>query len=142
MTAGSVVVAHAGDSADLDGLRALADTGCVLGYDRYGMTPFAPDEQRNATLAALARAGHTAQLLVSQDHPVHIDYLTSEQRERTYPGWSYVHLFERVLPMLLKEPGIDDATVHTLLVDNPRRLLSRIAAPRPGDHPTEARDAA
>ncbi|WP_329547772.1 phosphotriesterase-related protein [Streptomyces sp. NBC_01356] len=138
VTAGSVVVAHAGDSADLDGLRALADTGCVLGYDRYGMTPFAPDEQRNATLAALVRAGHTAQLLVSQDHPVHIDYLTTEQRERIYPGWSYVHLFERVLPMLLKEPGIDDSTVRTLLVDNPRRLLSRIAAP----HPTEARDAA
>ncbi|MFD0035633.1 phosphotriesterase family protein [Streptomyces sp. NPDC055059] len=42
VAAGSVVMAHAGDSADLEGLRALADTGCVLGYDRYGMTPFAP----------------------------------------------------------------------------------------------------
>jgi phosphotriesterase-related protein len=142
VAAGSVVVAHAGDCADLEGLRALADTGCVLGYDRYGMTPFAPDEQRNATLAALVRAGHTAQLLVSQDHPVHIDYLTAEQRERTYPGWSYVHLFERVLPQLLKEPGIDEEVVRTLLVDNPRRLLSRIAAPLPTHTRPEVRDAA
>ncbi|MEV1026597.1 phosphotriesterase-related protein [Streptomyces sp. NPDC050264] len=142
VAAGSVVVAHAGDSADLEGLRALADTGCMLGYDRYGMTPFAPDEQRNATLAALVRAGHIAQLLVSQDHPVHIDYLTAEQRERVYPGWSYVHLLERALPQLLNEPGIDEGAVHTLLVDNPRRLLSRIAAPQPTDTRPEVRDAA
>lgn len=140
--AGSVVVAHAGDSADLDGLRALADTGCLLGYDRYGMTPFAPDEQRNATLAALVRAGHTAQLLVSQDHPVHIDYLTEEQRRGLYPDWSYVHLFERVLPLLLKEPGVDEETLRTLLVDNPRRLLSRVAAPRPWGGRPEVPDAA
>ncbi|MFE5027925.1 hypothetical protein ACFRAO_32560 [Streptomyces sp. NPDC056656] len=88
------------------------------------------------------RAGHTAQLLVSRDHSVHIDYLTAEQRERTYPGWSYVHLFERVLPQLLKEPGIDEEIVRTLLVDNPRRLLSRIAVPRPTDTRPEVRDAA
>ncbi|RFC77290.1 phosphotriesterase [Streptomyces sp. AcE210] len=138
---GSVVMAHARDCADIE-VRALADTGCMLGYDRYGMTPFAPDEQRNDTLAARVRACHTAQLLVSQDHPVHIDYLTAEQRERTYPGWSYVHLFERVLPQLLKRPGMDEEVVRTLLVDNPRRLLSRIAAPRPTDTRPEVRDAA
>ncbi|WP_052848002.1 phosphotriesterase family protein [Streptomyces avicenniae] len=138
VAAGSVVVAHAGDDADLARLRALADTGCVLGYDRYGMTPFAPDDQRNATLAELVRAGHVAQLLVSQDHATHIDYLTAEQKARTYPDWSYVHLLRNALPRLLREPGIDEATVRTLLVDNPRRLLSRVPAPRPATHSEDA----
>ncbi|WP_435128603.1 phosphotriesterase family protein [Actinacidiphila sp. bgisy144] len=120
-----VVIAHAGDSPDLGYLRALADTGCMLGYDRYGMVPFAPDEQRNETLAALARAGHLAQLLVSQDYAVHIDYVTLAQRQEMWPDWSYTHLFERVLPKLVQEPGMDEAAVATLLVDNPRRLLLR-----------------
>ncbi|MGW6404689.1 hypothetical protein [Streptomyces sp. NPDC055134] len=53
-----------------------------------------------------------------------------------------MHLFERVLPQFLKEPGIDEEVVRTLLVDNPRRLLSRIAAPRPTDTRQEVRDAA
>lgn len=122
-----VVIAHAGDCADLDGLRALADTGCLLGYDRYGMVTFAPDEQRNATLSALVRAGHLDQILVSQDHASHIDYLTSAQRESLFPDWSYTHLVERVFPLLLKEPGIDESTLTTLLVDNPRRLLAGTA---------------
>jgi phosphotriesterase-related protein len=126
--AGRVVIAHAGDSPDLGYLRSLADTGCMLGYDRYGMLPFAPDEQRNETLAALARAGHLEQLLVSQDYAVHIDYVTSEQRQEMWPDWSYTHLFERVLPHLVKEPGMDEAAVATLLEENPRRLLVRTPA--------------
>jgi len=119
------VIAHAGDSADLTFLRALADTGCLLGFDRYGMTPFAPDHQRNAHLAALVRAGHLDQLLVSQDHAAHIDYLTVAQRNKLYPQWSYTHLVERVFPELVQEPGMDAAALHTLMVDNPRRLLTR-----------------
>jgi len=134
---GHVVVAHAGDSADLGYLRTLADTGCMLGYDRYGMTPFAPDEQRNTTLSALVRAGHAAQLLVSQDHASHIDYLTVEQRNRLYPDWSYTHLVDRVLPRLREQPGIDEAVITTLLVDNPRRLLTRVGARH---HAKEAAD--
>lgn len=128
-----VVIAHAGDSVQLDYLRKLADTGCQLGYDRYGMESLAPDEQRNATLSTLVRAGHTEQLLLSQDHAVHIDYFTTEQRQRLWPQWSYTHLFERVLPRLLQQPGIDESVINTLLVDNPRRLLTQ-AAPAQSAH--------
>jgi phosphotriesterase-related protein len=126
-----VVMGHAGDSADLSYLRALADTGCMLGYDRYGMEALAPDEQRNRTLAALVRAGHAGQILVSQDHATHIDYFTTEQRQQMFPEWSYTHLMERALPRLRREPGIDESVIRTLLVDNPRRLLTRQAALAP-----------
>ena len=121
---GRVVVSHAGDSPDLAYLRALADTGCLIGYDRYGMTTFAPDEQRNRTLAELVRAGHTAQLLVSQDHASHIDYLTVEQRRQLWPQWGYDHLVRRVFPALLREPGVDEEVILELTVRNPARLLT------------------
>ncbi|WP_412737915.1 phosphotriesterase [Krasilnikovia sp. MM14-A1259] len=126
-----VVVAHAGDSGDLDTLRALADTGCLLGFDRYGMTALAPDDQRNRMLAALVRAGHGHQILVSQDHASHIDYLTTEQRRELFPDWSYTHLVERVFPQLLREPGVDESTLTMLLEDNPRRLLTAGRVPAP-----------
>lgn len=121
-----VVISHAGDSADLDYLRALADTGCYLGYDRYGMTPFASDEQRNATLVELIRRGHLHQLLLSQDNASHIDYLTLEQRAQVYPEWSYTHLMERVLPRLRERHGLDDGIIATLMESNPQRLLSPV----------------
>lgn len=124
--ANRIVISHAGDSADLDYLRSLADTGCYIGYDRYGMTPFAPDEQRNATLAELIRRGHLTQLLLSQDNASHIDYLTLEQRAEVYPEWSYTHLFERVLPRLRERYQLDDAIIATLMEANPQRLLTPV----------------
>lgn len=119
-----VVIAHAGDSSSLRYLRELADTGCMLGYDRFGMESLAPDVQRSQTLVALVRAGHTSQLLVSQDHAVHIDYVTPQQRQMLWPDWSYTHLLDRIIPSLREEADIDEAVIRTLLVDNPRRMLT------------------
>ena len=53
-----VVVAHAGDSNDLDYLRAIADTGASLGCDRFNIEHFNPDEERIQTLVALVEAGY------------------------------------------------------------------------------------
>jgi phosphotriesterase-related protein len=134
-----VVIAHAGDSANLNYLRSLADTGCLLGYDRYGMESLAPDEQRTTTLGELVRAGHTEQLLISQDHATEIDYLTPEQRRKLWPDWSYTHVFDHVLDRLRREPGVDDSVIHMLLVDNARRLLTATPA---GAHDERAKEEA
>lgn len=133
-----VVIAHAGDSADLGYLRRLADTGCMLGYDRYGMEALASDEQKNTTLSALVRAGHAEQLLLSQDYAVHIDYFTDEQRAELFPQWGYTHLIERAVPQLLEQPGIDEAVVDTMLVGNARRLLVRAAVTASGKETADA----
>jgi phosphotriesterase-related protein len=52
------VIAHAGDSNDLDYLRAIADTGAWLGCDRFGIEHFNPDEKRIETLIALIGEGY------------------------------------------------------------------------------------
>ena len=47
-----VVIAHAGDSNDLDYLMELADTGATLGMDRFGLDLFNPTPDRIWTIAA------------------------------------------------------------------------------------------
>jgi phosphotriesterase-related protein len=123
VAADRVVIGHAGDSGDLDYLRALAETGCFVGFDRFGMTALAPDEQRVAGLLDLLGRGHAEQLLLSQDNASHIDYLTEEQRAGVYPQWSYLELATRILPWLRRE-GVADETIETLTVRNPRRFLT------------------
>src|SRR5262249_6198374 len=48
-----IVIAHAGDSNDLDYLRAIADTGAWLGCDRFSIQHFNPDGDRVTTLLKL-----------------------------------------------------------------------------------------
>lgn len=119
-----VVVGHAGDCADRTYLRRLAETGCYLGYDRFGMVTFAPDELRCSTLAELVRAGHLKQLLISQDNASHIDYLTEAQRARLYPDWGYTHIIDRILPRLAQEHGLGDEELETLMHSNPHRMVA------------------
>jgi phosphotriesterase-related protein len=117
------VLAHAGDAADRGYLAEVAATGAFLGCDRFGMQALFPDEERVATVAALAEAGYLGQLLLSHDCASFLDHVTAEQRAFIYPQWSYSHLHSRVLPMLSKA-GIGDEQLKVLFEDNPRDLLT------------------
>ncbi|WP_051970117.1 phosphotriesterase family protein [Kitasatospora azatica] len=118
-----VVVAHAGDSADASYLHRLAETGCFIGFDRFGMEDLAPDPQRVRMIADLVARGHAGQLLLSQDCASHIDYVTVEQRHALYPRWSYTELHTRVFDDLAAA-GVAPEIVTSLMVDNPRRMLT------------------
>ena len=52
-----IVIAHAGDSNDLDYLRAIAAFGASLGCDRFNIEHFNPDERRIETLTTLVARG-------------------------------------------------------------------------------------
>jgi phosphotriesterase-related protein len=54
---GRIVIAHAGDSNDMEYLRAIADTGAWLGCDRFGIEHFNPMADRIATLTTLLGEG-------------------------------------------------------------------------------------
>ena len=41
-----VVLGHSGDTTDLDYLSELADAGCLLGMDRFGLDVITPFEER------------------------------------------------------------------------------------------------
>ena len=62
-----IVVAHAGDSNDLPYLRTIADTGAILGFDRFNIPHFNPDADRIRTLLALLEEGYGDRIHLSHD---------------------------------------------------------------------------
>ena len=118
-----IVVAHAGDSNDLDYLRAIADTGATLGFDRFNIPHFNPDEDRIRTLLALLAEGYGDRIHLSHDGASFYDFMVGDPNfadERP----DYLHITEKVLPALL-EQGVTQEQIDELMVDNPRRFFGR-----------------
>jgi phosphotriesterase-related protein len=121
-----VVIGHAGDSNDLDYLKELADAGCILGMDRFGVDLYNPTEQRVATIAALAEQGYADRMVLAHDASCYFGWLPGEEAQaamaQMLPNWNFRHISEDVLPML-RERGVSDEQLTTMLVDNPRRYF-------------------
>jgi phosphotriesterase-related protein len=122
-----VQMAHTGDTADLDYIERLLDTGCWIGMDRYGLDIYLPTEQRQATVLALLEKGHADRMFLSQDWCSTLDYFTPEAEEQlkpvAAPNWSMTFLFEQVIPEL-KERGMSDEQLDQMMVENPKRWLA------------------
>lgn len=121
-----VVIGHSGDSLDLSYLRALADRGSYLGFDRFGMEHVGRDEDRIRMLIALLDAGYADRIVVSHDAAVFSRVTPPSWRKEHVPNWHMAHLFETVLPQL-RAAGVDDASLQQLMVANPRRVLTGAA---------------
>jgi phosphotriesterase-related protein len=117
-----VLLGHSGDTAELEHLTELADTGALLGMDRFGLDILLPAEQRIATVAALCERGYAGSMVLSHDASCYIDWFTPEQIAAFAPNWHYEYLFDTVLPAL-RERGVTDAQIQTMLVDVPRRFF-------------------
>jgi phosphotriesterase-related protein len=116
-----VIVAHAGDSNDLDYLRAIADTGAVLGFDRFNIPFFNPDQKRIETLATLVAEGYADRVHLSHDAACFYDFMVGDPNfadERP----DYLHISRTILPSLL-DAGVTQAQIDQMLVENPRRIF-------------------
>ena len=118
-----VVLGHSGDTADLGYLTELADAGCLLGMDRFGLDILLPFEQRVATVAEMCARGYAGSMVLSHDASCYIDWFPAEQIPAFAPSWHYQHLFDDVLPAL-RERGVTDEQLDTMLVANPQRYFS------------------
>jgi phosphotriesterase-related protein len=123
-----IQIAHTGDTDDLDYISGLLDQGVWIGMDRYGIEMYLPMDRRNATVLALLERGHADRMLLAQDFVVALDWFPEDQvQQLTEAGavkdWSMTLLFEQVIPML-REGGMTDEQLDTMMVDNPRRWLS------------------
>ncbi len=122
-----VEIAHTGDTDDLDYINGLLDSGVWIGLDRFGLELFLPTEPRKKTLMALLEQGHVDRIHLSQDYVVALDWFPPEVVEQLIQAgavkdWSMTLLFEQVFPAL-REEGLTDEHIDTMLVDNPRRWL-------------------
>ena len=118
-----VVLGHSGDSTDLDYLSELADAGCLLGMDRFGLDLITSFEDRVATVAAMCERGYADRMVLSHDAACHIDWFPAGVVPRFAPAWHFEHLFDDVLPAL-RERGVTESQIHAMLVENPRRYFS------------------
>ena len=118
-----VVVGHSGDSTDLDYLRRLLDAGSFIGMDRFGLDVLLPTDQRVQTIASLAAEGYAEQMVLAHDASCHIDWFPPGMLEQFAPNWHYTFIHDTVLPAL-RDAGVTDEQITTMLVENPRRYFS------------------
>jgi len=123
-----VQMAHTGDSADLDYIQRLLDRGVWIGMDRFGLDIFLPMEERLATATALLERGYADRMFLSQDYNATLDWYPVEVMEQMQAvgaarGWSMTLVFDEVIPAL-RERGMTDDQLETMLVENPKRWLT------------------
>ena len=113
---------------DVDGLKEIASEGCFIQYDLFGteVTATFPyqfygidmpsDPQRLDRIAALVAGGHDDQILVAHD-------VSTKHRTRRFGGLGYDHFLRDIVPWMPRR-GFSEATIHKIIVDNPRRAFA------------------
>jgi phosphotriesterase-related protein len=114
-----VLLAHSGDSADADHLSELADHGYLLGMDRFGVDAILPFEQRVGIVAEMIERGYVERMVLAHDASCFFDWIEPSYLEMA-PNWHFLHISNEVLPAL-RDRGVSDEQINTMLVDNPRR---------------------
>ena len=120
---GNVVIGHSGDTDDFDYLLQLIDNGSYLGMDRFGIDGYLPTKRRVEVVAELCERGYADRLVLSHDASCYLDWIPGELPPTGMEHWNYLHISNDVLPAL-REHGVTDDQIDTMLVDNPRRFLT------------------
>jgi phosphotriesterase-related protein len=117
-----IVIAHAGDSNDVAYLRAIADTGATLGFDRFNIEHFNPDARRIETLLALLAEGYGDRIHLSHDAACFIDFMIGDPAFADEQP-NYLHISTKILPAL-RQADVTDEQIDEMMVVNPRRFFS------------------
>ncbi|MFC1984512.1 phosphotriesterase [Chloroflexota bacterium] len=108
----------------------LADAGCYIEFETFGRPaiPFfsviggegfldmPSDVWRINEIKSLISEGYLNHILISHDVCFKSGYVT-------YGGCGYAHILRNVVPWM-RQMGISDEQIHTLMVENPKRILS------------------
>ena len=110
-----IVLGHLDLSGDLDYIRRVLDYGVSIGFDTVGKNNYFPDAKRVEFLLALEAEGRLDQIVLSED-------LTRKSHLKYKGGIGYSYLFETFIPMV-KEAGLKQESLDTMLIHNPARIL-------------------
>ena len=119
---GSVAIGHMGGLDDPEATvhRRLAGRGAFVGFDRLGGGPEA-DGRKVPMIRALIDAGYLENVLLASDFA-----RASDTQRNGGPG--YAKTVTQFLPML-REAGVTEEQIRTMMVDNPLRLLAFVPPP-------------
>jgi predicted metal-dependent phosphotriesterase family hydrolase len=112
-----VIVSHLGDRVGIKWFLPIAERGAWLNIDNLGfVSGYAPLEVRADNVAALCREGFENQIMLSNDLCL-IDQMSA------FGGPGYDNVIRAFVP-LLRERGLTEQQIQTLLVENPARAFA------------------
>jgi phosphotriesterase-related protein len=118
---GRVIIGHSCANPDHGYHCRIVDAGAFIGFDRFGLERLRSDEGRLESLAQLIESGRGGRVIISHDcvfqMPGQLAPPNSPPMER-----SPMH-FSRVLAPKLRDLGVSQATIDSILTDNPRRYF-------------------
>jgi predicted metal-dependent phosphotriesterase family hydrolase len=116
--AGRLLIGHLDRNLPRERYFAIAETGVYLGFDQIGKAKYWADAERVTLIEELISAGYVRQILLSGD-------TARKSAWHTYntgvDGVAYLLL--GFVP-LLREAGVSEADLHTILVENPANFLA------------------
>ncbi|MEJ7750895.1 MAG: hypothetical protein WKF32_05545 [Thermoleophilaceae bacterium] len=123
-----IQVAHTGDTDDLGYIEGLLEKGVYVGLDRFGIEMYLPMEKRLATALALLERGYADKMFISADSCGSLDWFPDEAVEQLVEAgavkdWTITLVHDQVLPAL-REGGMTDDQLATMLEENPKRWLA------------------
>ncbi len=123
-----IQIAHCGDTDDVGYIEGLIEKGVYVGLDRFGIEMYQPMERRLNTAQALLEKGYEERLFLSADSCASIDWFPDEMvemlmREGAVKDWTIALTHDTVIPAL-KERGMTDDQLTTMMVENPKRWLA------------------
>ncbi len=104
------------DDPQAEIISRIARRGAYVGFDRVTLNGTMPDANRVVMAMALANAGHADKLLLSSDF-----YSRPALKREGGPGFAQT---ATVFGPMLREAGMDEATLRMVLEENPRRFLA------------------
>src|SRR6185437_4422498 len=98
-----------------------------IGMDRFGIDTILSFEDRVNTVAAMCQRGHAEKMVLSHDAACYNHCLPQRPLPMILRRWNYLHIHNDVIPAL-KQKGVSDAQVETMLVRNPCKIFERQGA--------------
>lgn len=118
------MVGHLCDTDDLDCVEEVLKMGLYVGLDRFGLNSVFNDEHKCKNLCRLIEKGYIDQILIGHDSTIynHVGDMLPEAMLAGMPDWNMSGLFRTFIPRL-KELGLTDEHIKTLMVTNPKRFF-------------------
>jgi phosphotriesterase-related protein len=116
-----IVVSHADTFSNPAYQLGIVEQGAWVEFDNFGALWFygtraaCDDGQRVNDILTLIERGYLGQILLSHD-------VGTKVQLTRFGGFGYAYLSRYIEPML-RERGLSDEEIHTLRIDNPRRVL-------------------
>lgn len=111
-----VIIGHCDTYLDQSYHQAILEAGAYVQFDTVGRNHMNPDSRRARAFVELVRLGWNHQLLLSSDRCFRSDLCA-------FGGVGYGYVFTAFFDRL-RLLGIDDETLDTITIENPRRALA------------------